>query len=145
MPRWRNCTCACVQASVRVRSKVLRVAVFVGKVQNFFARGGHNRGKNQMPVLPGGTCTVRRRLIIGSSTEPTVLESGLPSITEMGFRRLRARPMNRARSVSYCSSPTDSPSTTSTWAAQTEVSSSERFRRVASSAPDLGNKFRLDE
>jgi len=47
-------------------------------------------------VCPGGIWTVWRRLMIGSSTDPTVLESGLPSITEMGFLRLRARPMNRA-------------------------------------------------
>ena len=83
-----------------------RVAILVGQIQDLFARGGNNRGKNQMrPCLPGGMWTVRRRLSTGSSTEPTVLESGRPSMTETGLRRSRPRPTNRARSVSYCNSP----------------------------------------
>ena len=43
-----------------------------------------------------------RRLTIGSSTAPTVLESGWPSMTDSGVRMPRPRPRNRARSVSYC-------------------------------------------
>ena len=46
-----------------------------------------------------------RRLKIGSSTGPVVLESGRPSITDTGVRMPRPRPRKRARSVSYWTPP----------------------------------------
>jgi hypothetical protein len=54
---------------------------------------------------------------------------------EIGVRMTRPRPRKRARSVSNCTSPADSPSTTARCAAQTWASAVERGRRVASSAP----------
>ena len=94
--------------------------------------------KTTRAVVPGGMLTVRLRLITGSSTEPTVLESGRPSMIDTGLRTLCPRPINRERSVSNCRSPTVSPSTATTCAAQTAVSLSDCLRRVASSAPTSG-------
>ena len=67
--------------------------------------------KATLAVVPGGMRTVRLRLITGSSTEPTVLESGRPSTTDTGLRASCPRPIKRERSVSNCNSPTVSPST----------------------------------
>ena len=94
---------------------------------------------------PGASLTQRLRLIIGSSTAPTVLESGWPSMTDIGVRMPRPRPRNRARSVSYSISPTVSPSATTTCAAQTCGSPCDRGRRVASRAPSSAEIFRLHE
>ena len=89
-------------------------------------------------MSPGGTRTRRRRLTIGSSTAPVVPERGRPSITAAGVRIPRPRPRNRARSVSHCSSPTESPSTTATWASQIGISPRDRGRRLASSVSSAG-------
>ena len=90
-------------------------------------------------VAPGASRTRRRRLKIGSSTEPAVFESGRPSITddrrphrpaaaeEAGAIRLVLDDAGRAAS-----------STAATWAAQIGGSSRDRGRRVASSAPMSG-------
>ena len=82
---------------------------------------------------------------MGSSTAPTVSDSGRPSITETGVRTARPRPRNRARSVSYWTIPLGSSSTVATCAAQICRSSPDRGRRVASSAPELGHELRLHE
>ena len=89
-------------------------------------------------VSPGGSRTRRRKLTIGSSTAPVVLERGWPSITAAGVRIPRPRPRNRARSVSHCNSPTGSLSTTATWASQTGASPRARGRRLASRVSSSG-------
>ena len=74
--------------------------------------------KAMRTIAPGATRTRRRRAKIGSSTVPTVLESGRPSITAIGRRMPWPRPRKRARSVSTSGLPTASPSTTARCAAQ---------------------------
>ena len=56
----------------------------------------------------------RRKLNTGSSTAPVVFESGRSSITAIGSAGVWPRPRKRPRSVSYCTAPTVSPSTTTT-------------------------------
>ena len=86
-------------------------------------------------LAPGASRTRRRRLTIGSSTAPTVLESGWPSMTDIGVRIPRPRTRNRARSVSYCSSPTVSLRRRLRVPPRPRGSPSDRGRRVASRAP----------
>jgi len=101
--------------------------------------------KTTCAVVPGGMRTVRLRLITGSSTEPTVFESGRPSIIDTGLRTSCPRPINRERSVSNCKSSTVSPSTTTTCAAQTAVSLLDCLRARRKQRADIGHKFGLHE
>ena len=82
-------------------------------------------------LAPGARRRRRRRLKMGSSTAPVVLESGRPSIMDIGVRIPRPRPRKRERSVSCCEPPTLVPSTAITCAAHSRSSSSERGERVA--------------
>ena len=79
-----------------------RVVMFVGQVERFAARGATSVQNAIRAVAPGASLMRRRRLKIGSSTAPAVLESGRPSITATGVRIPRPRPRKRARSVSNC-------------------------------------------
>ena len=114
------------------------VVILVGELQHLVACRSNDSGIDQADGLAGWDAYGAPQGYEGSSTGPTVFESGRPSIIETGLRRLRSRPRNFARSVSNCRSPIVSASTASTWAAQTGVSSSERRRRVASRAPTPG-------
>jgi hypothetical protein len=51
------------------------------------------------------------------------------------FRKSRPLPRNRARSVSNCSTPSVSPSTTLTWNIHRVRSAGSRLRRVARTVP----------
>ena len=135
MPKWCSWTCAWVHARVRVRSKV-RLSRYLSARSRTSSRVEATMvEKIRCAVVPGGIWTVRRRLIMGSSTEPTEFERGRPSIIDTALRKVRARPTNFARSVSNCKSPVTAPLTTRTCAAHTAVSSGERLRLVASIAP----------
>ena len=138
MPRWRNWTWACVHASATARSNVAGSRYSSARARASSREDATSVENVTRAVAPGASRTRRRRLKIGSSTAPTVLESGWPSMTDSGVRIPRPRPRNRARSVSYCTSPTVSPATTITCAAQTWGSPCDRGRRVASRAPSLG-------
>ena len=102
MPRWWSCTCAWVQASVTARSKAVGSWCLSARSSASLRDGATSVQNATRAVAPGGIRTRRRRLKIGSSTVPTVLESGRPSITEIGVRMPRPRPRKRARSVSNC-------------------------------------------
>ncbi len=72
-----------------------RLAVLVGQIEDLFASTRRrpwrrSRGRSR----PERSVTRQRRLKIGSSTAPTVFESGRPSITETGERTDRPRPRN---------------------------------------------------
>ena len=94
--------------------------------------------KTTRALAPGARRTRRLRLKIGSSTEPVVLESGRPSMTDIGVRIPRPRPRNRPRSVSCCAPLPCRPSTMATCAAQTRGSPAARGRRVASKVSSSG-------
>ncbi len=96
-------------------------------------------------VVPGSSRTRRRRLKMGSSTAPAVLDSGRPSITDIGVRMPRPRPRKRSRSVSYWAPPTVSPCTATTCAAQGRGSPSACGRREASSASRPADMLGLHE
>ena len=84
-------------------------------------------------------------LKIGSSTVPTVFESGRPLLMAIGERTPLPRPRKRARSVSNCRSPTASPSTTARCAAQISGSSGDRVFGASPAARRARHEFRLDE
>ena len=86
-------------------------------------------------VAPGGMRTRRRSATTGSSTVPAVSDSGRASTMESALRKSRPRPRNRARSVSNCSAPSASPSTTLDVKHPERRSPGSRLRRVASSVP----------
>src|ERR1017187_8731405 len=58
-----------------------------------------------MAVPCGGNETVRRSEMMGSSTEPTVLDKGKRSCIAAGLASVPPRPTNRERSVSHEISP----------------------------------------
>src|SRR3989442_447647 len=129
---------AWVHASVAARSKVAGSRYLSARSTTSSRDGATSVEKVTRTLVPGGSRTRRRRLTIGSSTAPTVLESDRPSITEVGVRIPRPRPRNRPRSVSHCKPPTVSPSTTTTWASQIVGSLRARGRRVARRASSSG-------
>ncbi len=97
---------------------------------------------------PAGDAHAAAEAKTGSSTVPTVFDSGRPSITAIGARTIvRPRPRNRARSVSNCgvadgSRPRPRPG------APPQISGSSgraSARRVASSAPNSGDVLGLHE
>ena len=135
IPRWCNCTCARVQASVIVRSNVAGSRYLSTSPTAASRDAATSVEKMRRTLSPDASRTRRRRLKIGSSTEPAVFDSGRPSITDMAVRMPRPRPRNRPRSVSYWAPPPAWPSTTTMWAAQTDGSAADRTRRVASRAP----------
>ena len=92
MPRWWSCTCAWVQASVTARSKAVASWCLSARSSASPRDGAISVQNATRAVAPGGMRTRRRRLKIGSSTVPTVLESGRPSITEIGVRMLAPAP-----------------------------------------------------
>jgi len=106
-----NWTWACVHAKVAARSNVAGLLYSSARASASSRDGAMSVEKVTRARAPGASRTRRRRLTIGSSTAPTVwvLESGWPSMTDIGVRIPRPRPRNRARSVSYCSSPTVFP------------------------------------
>ena len=78
-----------------------RVVMLVGQVDHFGPRRrDHRPDRRRARLRPPGCEARRRRLKIGSSTVPTVSDSGRPSIAETASRTSRPRPRNRARSVS---------------------------------------------
>ena len=138
MPRWCNCICAWVQASVFARSNAIGSRCLSARSSTSSRDEAASVQNATRAVAPRGIRTCRRRLKIGSSTAPTVLESGQPSAMAAGERMVCPRPRKRARSVSNCTSPELSPSTTARCAAHTSGSAAERRRRVARIAPRSG-------
>ena len=101
--------------------------------------------KAMRTIAPGAIRTRRRRAKTGSSTVPTVFESGRPSITAIGVRTLQPRPRNRALSVSTSGLPTVSPSTTARCAAQISGSVGDAPPPRRQNGADVGQIFGLDE
>ena len=139
IPRWRSCTCACVQASVAgaVEGAARRGAC--RSVEQLRARGATIVQNATRVPLPGATRTRRRRAKIGSSTVPDGVGQPLAVLQGRGGARwfAPARRTARGRSrIVICAAM--SPSTTAKWAAQICGSPGDRSRRVASSAPNSG-------
>ena len=87
---------------------------------------------------------MRRKLITGSSTDPTVFESGRPSIIET-VRRTWC-PVRETGAIRFILQFTHGvASTTTTWAAHTIASSSDRLRRVAKQCAGLRHEFCLNK
>src|SRR3990170_2221585 len=84
MPRWCNWTWACVHASVAARSNVAGLLYSSAKASASSRDGAMSVEKVTRALAPGASRTRRRRLTIGSSTAPTVLESGWPARSEQG-------------------------------------------------------------
>ena len=95
MPRWCSWTCACVHASVAARSNVAGSRYLSARARASSRDGATSVENVTRAVAPGASRTRRRRLKIGSSTAPTVLDSGWPSMTDSGVRIPRPRPRNR--------------------------------------------------
>ncbi len=136
MPRWRNWTCACVQASVEARSNAAAsrcLSMAPTRASRVPAAIVQNATRT---VAPAATVTRQRRENTASSTVPTVLDRSRPSMAAAS-RTLRPRPRKRARSVSAWMPLWAAPFATSRCAAQTSGSVGVRRRRVARMAPPL--------
>ena len=97
-------------------------------------------------VAPGASRTRRRRLKIGSSTAPTVFESGRPSMTETGDRTDRpAAEEAGAVGLVLDDAAGVAPRPPRRAPPRPAARRAERGRRVASSAPSLGDELGLDE
>ena len=136
MSRWRSWTWPRVQASVCARPKALWSWCMSIRSSSASREGATTVQYAMRAEVPGAIRTRWRRANTGSRTVPTVFER-VPEIAA-AVEAPRLRPMNRARSVSYCCTPTVLPSTTAKCATQIGGSSGDRGRRVAISAPYSG-------
>ena len=84
-------------------------------------------------------------LTIGSSTGPSLLDSGALPSSAAGDGERPVRPMNRMRSVSNDGSPTVVPCTVIRCIIHGGCSSAERGRRVQKIAWRLADQFGLHE
>ena len=89
-------------------------------------------------MTAAASVTVRRKEMMGSSTEPSVFESGAIFCIAAGLVRLPFRPINLERSVSHEISPGVPPWPAIRCRSQGGFSSSERARRVQRMAEDPG-------
>ena len=94
MFKCRSCTCACVHASVVVRSNAAGSRSASSATSSRLSATAV--AKVTRPVAPGSSW-IRRSETIGSRTDPTVLERGRPSRIEPAFRT--CRPPQEARPV----------------------------------------------
>ncbi len=97
MPRWRNWTCACVQARLETRSKVAGSRYLSASASTRSRESATIRARWTRTVAPGARRTRRRRLKIGSRTVPTVFESGRRSSMALGISDRPAAPEKARR------------------------------------------------
>jgi len=114
IPRWNSCTCARRPRHGDGALERGGLAVLVGQVEHVVREDATSVQNVTRAVAPGASFdAASKALKIGSSTAPDVLESGWPSMTEIGVGCRARGPEKRAASVSNCARPTTSlPPTT---------------------------------